>query len=91
MVTDPKEGKRSINAGLNFVRYLFTNEREKERPFEAPEVPVTDEWNAKIKVPHGRMERVETVVRKGLDGRPIEDPALRDAAVRQVEQDSQRL
>lgn len=91
MVTDPKEGKRSINAGLNFVRYLFTNEREKERPFDAPELPVTEEWNARIKTPHGRMERVETVVRKGFDGRPIEDPAARDAAVRQVEQESQRL
>jgi anaerobic magnesium-protoporphyrin IX monomethyl ester cyclase len=91
MVTNPREGKRSVNAGLNFVRYLFTTQREKEKPFEAPEIPVTQEWNAKIKTPFGRMERMETVVRKGLDGRPIQDPAARDAALLQVERESQRL
>ena len=63
-VTNPREGRRSINAGLNFVRYLFTTKREKQAPFVVKAAAIDEAWRTRIRVPHGRMERAETVLRK---------------------------
>ena len=62
-VLSPKEGWRSVVAGFNFVRYLFTNKRKKQSPFDVQRIEVPEHWHERIKVPMGRMERIK----KGLD------------------------
>ena len=60
-LTNPKEGLRSINAGLNFLTSIFT--REKDTPKTVHLLPIDDHWREKSKVPYGRMEQVENVIK----------------------------
>ena len=59
----PREGWRSLVAGLHYLRYLLTNRRRRCKPFDAPSIPVPADWDQRIRVPMGRMERLS----KGLD------------------------
>ena len=60
-LTNPKEGLRSINAGLNFLTSIFT--REKDTPKTVHLLPKDEHWREKSKVPYGRMEQVENVIK----------------------------
>ena len=62
-IRSPREGWRSLVAGLHFVIYTVTNRRKKEVPFEIERMQKPEGWTEKIRVPIGRMERIK----KGLD------------------------
>jgi anaerobic magnesium-protoporphyrin IX monomethyl ester cyclase len=55
----PSEGWRSLQAGLKFVKYLFTNKRQTEKPLEFKRMPPVKGWRDFIRVPMGRMERLK--------------------------------
>jgi radical SAM superfamily enzyme YgiQ (UPF0313 family) len=55
----PTEGWRSLQAGLKFVLYLFTNKRQTEKSFEVNRMPSAEGWRDFIRVPMGRMERLK--------------------------------
>ncbi|MBN2000786.1 radical SAM protein [candidate division KSB1 bacterium] len=56
-IKNPREGWRSLNAGLKYLFYLFTNRRKKQQPFAVQAPPMCDEWLGHIPVPMGRMEK----------------------------------
>lgn len=90
LIQDPAEGRRSVRAGLNFVRYLLTTRRPRRaaaRP-ASPPVPEPPGWRSRVKVPRGRMERQEDVLRRGRKRNlPL---AELDGAVRAAEEEAQR-
>ena len=46
---------------MNFLTSIFT--REKDTPKTVHLLPVDDHWREKAKVPYGRMEQVENVIK----------------------------
>jgi radical SAM superfamily enzyme YgiQ (UPF0313 family) len=68
-LTNPHEGRRSLNAGLNFLRYLFSNERTRDAPFSTNEIAIPNDWAQRQRVPYGRMERMERALDRDERGR----------------------
>ena len=60
----PKEGWRSFVAGLYFIAYTLTNKRTKQEQFKVIRKTVPDNWQERIIVPMGRMERIKKGDRK---------------------------
>jgi len=56
---NPREGWRSLVAGMHFLAYLLTTKRGKQRPFAVDPKPVPSGWHSYVKVPMGRMERIK--------------------------------
>jgi anaerobic magnesium-protoporphyrin IX monomethyl ester cyclase len=57
-IRNPREGFRSVVAGLYFVRYLFKNRQTGHLHPEAS-LPASDkQWEGYIRVPMGRMEKI---------------------------------
>ena len=64
LCTRPREWFRSVNAAGNYFKYLFTNKRDREQSFPSPPIALSEDWHATMKVPHGRMERMETTLKQ---------------------------
>ncbi len=58
-IRDPKEGRRSFQAGLKFLSYLFKNKRKKQKSFRVKPPGRDKSWLADIRVPKGRMEKIQ--------------------------------
>lgn len=63
LLFSPKEGRRSLMAGLAFLRYTLKNRRKEKVLMPVRLFSRHDFWPTRIKVPMGRMERLQ----KGLD------------------------
>lgn len=61
--SSPKEGKRSVNAGLNFIKSLFARDQKHKTP-TLPIHHADETWRHRIKVPHGRMEEIELTLKQ---------------------------
>ncbi|MBN1560770.1 hypothetical protein JW998_11005, partial [candidate division KSB1 bacterium] len=59
----PKEGWRSLVAGLKFLRYTLMTKRKEIDRIEVRQLDTPEGWRDFIRVPMGRMERLT----KGLD------------------------
>lgn len=59
----PREGWRSVVAGIHFLWYTLTNKRQLQEPFPFLSVPYPANWDNHIPVPMGRSERIK----KGLE------------------------
>jgi len=57
--TSPREGRRSINAGINFLRYLLRGRLDDPRAQPSAAGAASEDWYARIRVPYGRMETLE--------------------------------
>ena len=89
-VTRPREGIRSFNAGGNFIKYLFTNKREEEAGFRVQKLEAADDWNSRVRVPHGRMERMENQVKQAKRAADQPSPEQLAEAIVAAEAESQR-
>jgi radical SAM superfamily enzyme YgiQ (UPF0313 family) len=58
-VTDPREGRRSINAGVNFLRYLLRGPGDDGGAQPSVAGTLSEDWYARTRVPYGRMEKLE--------------------------------
>ncbi|MDZ7725675.1 MAG: radical SAM protein [candidate division KSB1 bacterium] len=54
----PREGWRSLTAGLNFVRYILTRRKTHASVQAHSQSAVPPNWHQYIRVPMGRMERL---------------------------------
>lgn len=63
LMVSPREGWRSLKAGLRFLQYTLKNRRKKTVSSHVPHLSPPVFWREHIKVPMGRMERLT----KGLD------------------------
>lgn len=90
-VTNPREGIRSVSAGGNFIKYLFTNKRKTEEGFRSQRLETAESWHTRTRVPHGRMERMDNVVKqaKKKGASPMAEGEL-DQALVGAEAESQR-
>jgi len=59
LLRHPREGWRSLKAGLFFIWYTLTSRRERQAPFAVPAVAAPDNWLQEIRVPMGRMEKIK--------------------------------
>lgn len=55
----PREGWRSFTAGLQYIRYILTRKKKHKQVQHLSVDPLPPEWNTFIKVPQGRMERIQ--------------------------------
>lgn len=91
LVREPREGLRSLNAGLNYIYYLFTDKREKEKPFSVPAIEGGEQQSeSRIRVPHGRMERMEKVAKKASKEGVATDDCQVNSALVEAEEHSRR-
>ena len=58
-IRQPREGWRSIVAGVKFIIYLLTNKRKTEKSFHTKKIPTQKNWYMPKRVPMGRMERIK--------------------------------
>ena len=61
-ILHPREGWRSLVAGLYFFWYTLTNKRMRQEPFNVEQKETPADWTQPIRVPMGRMESIK----KGL-------------------------
>ncbi len=59
LLRHPREGWRSLIAGLYFIWYSLTNKRKQQQPFPIKPVARPDDWLQEIRVPMGRMEQIQ--------------------------------
>jgi len=58
-LTQPREGMRSVNAFGNFLKSLITGEKAAAAPVEPKFAAIEEGWQARTKVPKGRMEALK--------------------------------
>lgn len=61
LLRHPREGYRSLLAGLFFVWYSLTNKRKQQASFAVTPAPQPDDWLQEIRVPRGRMEQLQRI------------------------------
>ncbi|RPI00089.1 MAG: radical SAM protein [Calditrichaeota bacterium] len=59
----PREGRRSIAAGIQFIKYLISNRRRQQSAFAVKPKDIPAHWLEYIRVPMGRMEQLQ----KGIE------------------------
>ena len=57
-VLSPREGLRSLTAGLKFIGYLLTRRKAQNAVHAHPQSDVPPNWHEHIRVPMGRMEHL---------------------------------
>ncbi|MEL6182593.1 MAG: radical SAM protein, partial [Myxococcota bacterium] len=75
-IRDPREGLRSVNGFINFLKYLFSDGQKRgQGKLMSKPIHVDDAWHTRIQVPKGRMERVADMLRTSSK-RTDDDDAL---------------
>jgi len=85
----PREGARSLYASLRFVYYLATNQRGSQAD-QLPPQPVlraAEEWSSRVRVPYGRMERMERALPRRFRGKETDFPEEVEQELRVAEED----
>lgn len=67
-IRHPKEGWRSLKAGLIFIGYSLTHRQKSRSPLTASPAPQPADWLQEIRTPLGRMEKLKR-------GRLAEEPS----------------